>query len=483
MLAALVAVAAVYLATRLALLGRMPPFYDELGYGEMARRVAENPNDRFIALFEGKEPLVTWLGALLVKAGVPYLTAVRLVSFTAGALAMTMIGLVGRRFSSWVAVVAMALYATLPLFVVHDSMGLMEPTVTAASMTVLYLAIRLARTPRLDLGMLLGFALGAGVLTKASGRFAVVMLPLSLVLHPWRTRGSRALLARWAGAVVAACLIGLLCFAVLTLSPLWPRYLHGGGGLYRPLSVALGDPYRYASAIFPTLRHELLAYVGLPLAVIALGGLVYEARRDWRLPSLVAAWGIVPFAGALVIANAAYPRYWLNAVAPLLVLAAVGLVALVSWAAKAAAGRRMVARLLAAAAVALGLAIPLKLTVAVVAHPRTARYPGYDDGQFVTDWPAGTAWPAVAAALRRRPGAGPVVVASDRFRALSWLLRDEPRFRVVLSGSPEARDAAILVRNLPGPLTTAELGDFRLVARFPRPRGGVAIRLLERRRR
>ena len=87
----LVAIVVVHVALRLGLVWRFPPFWDELGYGEWARDVARDPAQRFVALQEGKEPLTSWLGALLTHLGAGYLTAVRLVSVGASLVTLFVI--------------------------------------------------------------------------------------------------------------------------------------------------------------------------------------------------------------------------------------------------------------------------------------------------------------------------------------------------------------------------------------------------------
>ena len=61
---------------------------------------------------------------------------------------------------------AAGLYAVVPYFLVHDSIGLFEPLVTALALLALVLQLRLAEEPRLDLALLLGITLGAGLLAK-----------------------------------------------------------------------------------------------------------------------------------------------------------------------------------------------------------------------------------------------------------------------------------------------------------------------------
>ena len=479
---ALIAIVVLYLGTRLALTWRFPPFWDETGYAEWAQAAAASSGTRFASMAEGKEPLTSWIGALFIHAGVPYMTAIRLVSLVAGAVTLTMLWLVGRRISTQVALVAMALYAGLPLFVVHDAQGIMEPTVAATAMCALLLAIRLAERPALDSALLLGLALGAGLLTKESGRFAIAMVPVALLLFDWHEPRVGPRFARWAGGVALASAICVLCFSVLTLSPLWPVYQNDRSELRRPVGEALLHPIGEISHSLPQLLPGLIGYVGPVLLVAAFAGAATVARAQRRRMAVVALWGLLPFGGALLFANNGYVRYWLPAMVALLVPMAAGLLWLVRRARAQVRGLAL-RRLAATGAVAVALVPPGVLLVNVVAAPGSAHYPSMDDGQYVTSWASGNGWKAVARDLEARTGGRGAIIGVDRARPLATFLHHPERFRYTQRGTPATTQlgARFLIQNWSTPATSAERQAFRLVRRFPRPRGGQPILLFARR--
>jgi 4-amino-4-deoxy-L-arabinose transferase-like glycosyltransferase len=137
-----------FLATRLTLLGRFPPFLDESLYATWALRVHDSVNDRFVALAYGKLPLLSWLSAGFVFLGVEPLDAVRLVSIAAGATSLVLAGLLAKRLGGTSSgILAAAIYGVLPLAFVHDVIGVMEPLVAALLVAALYLQMRLAERP------------------------------------------------------------------------------------------------------------------------------------------------------------------------------------------------------------------------------------------------------------------------------------------------------------------------------------------------
>lgn len=470
-------IVAIYLATRLALVWRFPPFWDESGYGEWAYAANRSAATRWQSMLEGKEPLTSWLGALWVHAGVPYLRAVRLVSVLAGLVTLAMLWLVGRRFSRPVALTAMALYAALPVFVVHDAQGLMEPTVTAAAMATLYLAIRLAERPSVDVALLLGLAAGAGLLTKRSGLFALAMIPLALLVFDWRPAARARRLAAWAGGAVLAGAVCAGCYAILMLSPNWETYKLARGQFNRPLGDVIADPWTPISANGAGLLPALAGYVGPLLMAAAVAGLAVLGRRSGRLAVLVGLWGLLPFLGTLLLIKpGGYVRYWEPALAVLTLPMAAGLL----WA-TAELGRRVAAgaprRAARVAVVAVAAAVPALLLARVLADPVTARYPSMDDGQYVTSWAAGTGWKDVAAYLDERTHGQPFTIAYDRARPLWVFLDDWERAQQIPLGTPSAATAQYMVKNYDGPLTPREQAAFTLVRSFPRPRGGQPISL------
>src|SRR5581483_3323487 len=216
---AFAAIAVIFVLTRLALLWRFPPFVDESLYAFWSKEIHDSDQNRFVPLANGRLPLLPWLGAVIVWLGAAPLTAVRLVSIGSGLVSLASVGWLGRRLGgTWTGVAAAGLYVVVPYFVVHDVVGIYEPLVIACAMVALCLEVRLAEEPRLDVSLLLGLALGAGVLTKKSGLFAVVLLPLSLLCFRWHEPRRRLRLARFAGGALLALAIAGAMFSILKLS-------------------------------------------------------------------------------------------------------------------------------------------------------------------------------------------------------------------------------------------------------------------------
>jgi hypothetical protein len=459
---------------------RFPPFADESLYAAWTDRVAHE-HDWWIALGNGKEPLLTWLGAVLVWLQVDPLTAVKLVSLLAGAVTVVATGLIAAELDPQARLPAMILAALVPFFVVHDAIGIMEPLLGALLAIALLLQIRLIREPTIMRGMLLGVTLGAALLTKRTGWIAVVVLPLSLLLLPRVRQGSepwRRQLSRWALPAGLAAAIAVLAVAILRLSDDYDTYVARRDhlGSFHSLGTGLGHLTHWISENFVPYLSALNGYLTGPVLAAAVIGIAVAVRRRTGLALLLAAWIAGPFALAVLVAENPYPRYLYEIVAPLLALAAYGALQAGALALRRA-GRGRLAITAVVAVVLVGTA--LAQDVIFLAGPARAEYPARDDKQFATDWPAGNAWVAAAHEIERRGAAGDGATCfGDCTLTMEWELRGHGFH--LLDPSSEGADQTPYVLVSDNADLTPGLGDLREVWRYERPRHGAPLALLQR---
>lgn len=487
-----VLVLAVYLASRWALLYRLPYFIDEGTHARFAYLGDHSLHDLFVSETIGKEPLLIWLAILLMKLGISSLTAVRLSSVISGALTIPIVWLLGARLAgNRTGAIAAAGCVVLPFFLVHDAIGIMEPLLTLLLMAALYLEIRLAQRPALVTGIALGVVLAAAYLTKESGEIALALMPLSLVCFDWEAPDRRRRLIVWLGCVVIAVALTGAADLLLRSSAYYANFqaTRASAFLYpvRSLTLALAHPLRWWRVAWPVYRPALLGYVGAPTLVAALLGIGLRWRRDWRSALLITGWVVAMFGAAVLFPVSPYPRHILYLVPLLLIPAADAVVRAAGWVSERVPGR--LAGPLVAVGVALLLAPVLRLDARVLAHPASAPYPGADEVQYVTGPQAGSPWAAVAGAIRRGAGGRHVIVALDSADAdvVKGLLRHSPRYTFVDGSTTAARAAQFLLRDelpFPDPAANRLLADggFQLIERLPRPDGGAVVSLYERAR-
>jgi hypothetical protein len=226
------------------------------------------------------------------------------------------------------------------------------------------------------------------------------------------------------------------------------------------------------------------------------------AKRRSDLALLLGIWAIAPFAAAVLAAVSPYPRYLLTGFVPLAVMAGAGLAEAARFLAPLPRGRVAAAVVLAASFVP-----AVSFDARVVRNPSTARYPGLDDWQFVSGFPAGTAWPRLARALERVAasehrgvvrvawggrGVGPVglaaylgrpVLADQTVAAVRFTGRTADGRRFDFVPYREEPDVDLIVaqdvEQFPPPANV--LRSYRIVDVVTRPHNGASVALLKRR--
>ena len=474
------------IATRLSVLWRFPPFLDESLYATWAMRVHDSVNDRFVALAYGKLPLLSWLGAGLVFAGARPLDSVRLVSFVSGLVSLAVVAALAARLGGRPAAIATAfVYALMPLALVHDVIGIMEPLVTALLALALYLQLRLVERPSMSVALGLGLVMGAGLLTKETGEIALVLLPASLLLFDWSgpQLGRRVLV--WAGDALVAVVLAGIAYLVVTLSDYWDDYpaARRSLGTFRDLGDGLSHPLRWLQAEWRDYGTELLGFATIPLLIACVIGIVVAFGIRRRLAALYLLWLLVPLVVAILFLPNPFVRYLVPMTPMLAVFAGVGIAAAWSFAStRFARPRRPVA---VAVVVVLAFVLAAVFDARVVANPATAPYPGLSRDEYASGWAAGTGWRELANELQRRAGAHKLVVASyaGLSDALQLSLGDDPRIQIVSGqpgkSGPEATSDYVVENGTPLP---ADPG-YGVLARdwtYERPHHGTPLVLYRR---
>jgi hypothetical protein len=490
-----------YVATRALLLWRFPPYFDESFYAHEAWVAYHIPSQRFISLLDDKGPLLIWLSFVPIKLGFAPLTAVRLVAAASGLWCMVAVGLVTQRFADTrTAVTAMAVFVILPLVVVQTGIGFDEPLLTAAMLSSLYLQMRLAEQARVRDAVLLGITLGAGLLTKETGEIAVVLLPASLLLFPWRSPGRGRRLLRWAGCVLLAVALAYFLYSIERLSPLY--YELGSIRKRLALYTPPGQALRHAGAIlernWPGYRVEIDGYLSAPVLVVAAAGLGVLAARRLRFALVLAAWILPPLGAVVLIASRPLGHYLLPPLFLVPVLCAIGVIATADALRRWAPPRRWMRPTATAGLIGLLVLPALWFDVRFVGSPATTRLPSYDDRELITDDAAGGGLPQITAMIRRdSPGSSLRIIAFAGLYtdAVSLLLGDPgaARFPYVSIESSLAPQASFVVATGPLPPSCTVAPASNTIVRagcsaipmtrlhrlysFQRPRGGSTVTL------
>jgi 4-amino-4-deoxy-L-arabinose transferase-like glycosyltransferase len=405
---------------------------------------------------------VTWFGTIAVVAALGWVAG-------------------GRR----VALASAFLSAICPFLVVYGVLGLYESLATFLVTATLLLQILLARTLRLDVALLLGASFGLGLLTKQSTLVAFALWPMSLVLVDWSPPGFGARLRRFTGLAALSTTVAFAIASILRLSEFYDDLGRLREELYpvHSISDALSTPGAWLEQNWPAYRDVITTYVTPAVILVAAVGVGLGLRRKAPLTLVFAAWVVVPLVTAALLADAPYPRYVHVAAPPLLVLAATGC----SWTADALSAwlRRRASRDLVPFALPLVVGVvalqPLLFDVRLAVDPTSVTYPGLDEEQFVTGWPAGTGLKTMKRELEARAGQSGSTVILLGPQAPGWLsyaMRNDSRFRFESSDSDQPSALLALENGAPLPPRSDELA-WGSVHRVERPRNGVPLVLYE----
>jgi 4-amino-4-deoxy-L-arabinose transferase-like glycosyltransferase len=147
-------------------------------------------------------PLLLSISSLL---GGDTLLAHRIVSCAVGAVAVALVGVLGKRVgSSRTGVAAALLAAVYPPFVTADGLVMSEPLFTLTVAAVLLVALALRASPTVARATALGALIGLASMTRAEALLLVPLLAWTVAYKPSAARGRRLLATTLTTALVIA---------------------------------------------------------------------------------------------------------------------------------------------------------------------------------------------------------------------------------------------------------------------------------------
>ncbi len=394
-----------YLVTRLTNLTQLPIFTDEAIYIRWSQIGSRDANWRFISLVDGKQPMFTWIMMVFLKVIRDPLLAGRLVSVVSGFVTMAGLGLLTFALfrSAKLGFVVCTLYILSPFALMYDRLALYDSLVAAFSVWSLYGGVLLVRLLRLDIALLLGMVLGAGMLNKSSGFMSLYFLPVTLVLFDWRKKERIMRFLRWLGLVLVAAIISQLLYSVLRLSPLLHMVKQKDAVFVYPFHEWLKHPFNYFVGNIQGQFDWLIRYMTIPIALLSFIPAVTFWKHT-REKLLLYAWWAAPFLVLALFARVLYPRFILFMVMPLYVLASIPYLWIME---------RLGHRLWKAVLLFLIIFPSVFADFYIIADPRYAPLPFSDKVQLVDDWPSGWGIREVNAYLIEEAKKGEIAVYTD----------------------------------------------------------------------
>jgi hypothetical protein len=365
---------ALYLATRLPGLGKLPLFLDESWHVSWAMWIAEG--QEWDSPWRFGKGLSLWVAApLMPLAGLHYAWVSRSVTVLFGLLTPFAVFFAARRlYDRETGIVATLVYLTSPFALMYDRTFLTDPVQSAFGALALVGSLRVAESGRTRDALVLAVWLVLSVLSKVLG-VLVFLTPLlvAFLLRPgWRERFRPfAVAVGLAGAVVAYPVIWFVDHTHTVVAA-----LESDAGVQGRLLDNL-----------PQVSEWLLAYWTWPLLALFLVGVASAAIERSRPGLLLAGLVAGPMSAYLFTSVVWFPRYLLFLTPAFSILAAAPLVRGLR-AIRGHAGPTT-ARWLAAVALFLTLLPSLRFDFLLHADPTRAPLPEVERLQFVDGWPSG----------------------------------------------------------------------------------------------
>ncbi len=431
---------AAFLSTRLPALTKIPIFTDEAIYIRWGQIALQDPAHRFISLEDGKQPLFIWLMIPALKFISDPLVAGRIISVAAGFVSLASITAIGwLLFGETVAWLTAALYLISPFFLVYDRLALYD-SLTAALMSIsLLLSILLAKKPRLDLSLLLGAAIGLGLLTKSSAQFAIFLLPISLLLLTDKGYKNYKVY-KWILLSLVSISISLLISLLLRLSPLGYMVKLKEHTFIVSFDEFFADPFSRIWGNLGGLTHWLTGYLTWPWIITLAAGVLLSLKKFWKQTLFLLSWFIVPYLALATFGIVLYPRFLLFMTLPLLPLIAKSITFIKDI------------KFINVILPIIIFSYPTFISYQLIFNPLEAPIPQADRGQLMDDWPAGYGIPEVVDILKKESQAHKIFIGTEGTFgltpfALNIYLKDNPKIEIkgywpIGNGMPEIIEVA-----------------------------------------
>jgi 4-amino-4-deoxy-L-arabinose transferase-like glycosyltransferase len=416
-------ISALYFALRLPNLTLQPIFADEAIYIRWAQVMKSEPTLRFLPLSDGKTPLFMWAMMPMFKIFHDPLLAGRILSVFAGFFTLLGAIVLGWKFfKPSVGLWAGLLIAITPYIVFFDRMALVDSMLAAFSLWILIFALFLIKYPRIDLAMVLGYLLGAGIITKTPGMFNFLALPITLISFSWLGKDSSKRLIRLLLLWMLAIFIGMVIYNMLRLGPGFTSLSSRNEDyIFSPLRI-----FEYPLDPFIPHIRDLADWFPkmftLPILLASFGGILLAFFKRNLLALTIFAWAMFPLIIEMFLLKTFTTRYVLTSIAPLLFLAGYFLNWLVEFAVGWLKRQREVKGIKDFASVAVVplialiiLPLPLHFNYLLLTKPEDAPLPRESRRGYFEDWTAGVGLKEIAEFLIDKTKNGNVVVGTGGY--------------------------------------------------------------------
>ncbi|MBI2599382.1 glycosyltransferase family 39 protein [Candidatus Daviesbacteria bacterium] len=406
-----------YFILRLPNLTLQPIFADEAIYIRWAQIMRSEQTLRFLPLSDGKTPLFMWTMIPLFKVFSNPLFAGRFVSVISGLVTLAGVFLLARKvFGLKTALWASLLYAITPYTVFFDRMALVDSMLASFSIWSLYFALWLIRSLRLDLSMILGFLLGAALLTKTPATMNLLILPIALLGLKRNNQGKYPIVK----AVGFLAISVFIAFGIYNLLRLGPNFhllsSRNQDYIFSPLEL-IGRPLDPFIPHFHDIADWFPKLFTLPILILIGIGVYHLLFSLNKLGLIMIGWALIPLIIQMIFLKTFTARYLLSAIAPLLIFGGLGInkaldrVRIDSFFSPGYKGSFFKIMIVLIAIMPLAL----KFDYQLIKNPPPNSLPAEERRGYFEDWTAGYGLSDIADFLKEERKKGKVVVGTEGF--------------------------------------------------------------------
>lgn len=312
-----------YFALRLPNLTLQPIFADEAIYIRWAQVIRAEPTLRFLPLSDGKTPLFMWLMIPFFKLFDDPLFAGRLLSVVSGFFTVMAGSIIaGIFFNKRAGLLTALLLVITPFIVFFDRLALVDSMLAAFSLWSLLAGLLLVKYKRIDLAMVLGYLLGGSMLTKTSGVYNIIVLPVIMFTFNWAKQGRDKRLLQMLGLFTLAVVIAFGTYNILRLGPGFTNLTSRNQDYVFSPTKLIETPFDPFIPHARDLFDWSIKFLGLPLSLLVVYSVGFILWKRNRIGIAILGWSVIPLLIEMNFYRTFTARYVLSSIAPLIILAA-----------------------------------------------------------------------------------------------------------------------------------------------------------------
>lgn len=325
-----------YFLSRLQNLTSIPVFCDEGIYIRWSQIIKTEETLRFLPQTDGKQPLFMWLNAISLKFIDDPLISGRIVSVFAGfgiLLGLFFLTAIILSFSSkekniwqfisqslkdnfYQAIFTIIIYCLLPFTFFFDRLASADTLLSFFGLISLILSLLLAKYPRLDLAIILGFVLGLSWLTKSPAIYFIVLSIATFLAFNFRKIKLYYL-------TIISSILAFLIYNILRLGPQFQMIALRNKDYIWTIGEILKHPLDPLKPHLINTFEIYHYYLSIPLIIFAVLALIIYLK-NWKSEVrnfiILIAWWLLPLIANCIMAKVFTARYILFTLPPLLVI-------------------------------------------------------------------------------------------------------------------------------------------------------------------